>query len=231
MRPRPQADRRIQEFGSPTEVAGRRRQVFATLGLVLAVGLVVAVISILAVEYARQAERVDEVEAQNADILSDHGAIGNQFAEQSKRFEQEARKLERAVRSAYARGYRAGRETASLPPSLRSLGGLAAAGLLVPRRVPAATGERGLTIRQEVDGYTVRWRRLAVFASRLEPLNNWTRQSLGELRREKLGPHRVSRVIGPAGVIYAWRKGAVTYAVIAAPAEDSAARAMIASMR
>jgi hypothetical protein len=197
---------------------------------VLAVGIVVAVISILAIEYARQSERVDDLEAQNEGILSDHGAIGHQFAEQSKRFDQEARKLERAVRSAYARGYRAGRETASLPPSLRSLGGLAAAGVLVPRRVPAK-GESGLTIRQEVDGYTVRWRRLAVFASRLEPLSNWTRQSLGELRREKIGPHRVSRLVGPAGVIYAWRKGGVTYAVIAAPAEDAVGRAIISSMR
>jgi nitrogen fixation-related uncharacterized protein len=230
MRLRPRADRRIEDFGGSSAGRGRNRQVLAAAGIVLAVGLVVAVISILAVEYARQSERVDDLEAQNEGILSDHGAIGDQFAEQSKRFEQEARKLERSVRSAYARGYRAGRETASLPPSLRSLGGLAAVGFLVPRRVPA-NGERGLTIRREVDGYTVRWQRLAVFASRLEPLNNWTRQSLGELRKEKIGPHLVSRLIGPSGVIYAWRKGAVTYAVIAAPAEDSLARAMISSMR
>ena len=230
MRLRPRGDTYIKDLGRPSEVAGRRKQVLTTAGLVLAVGLVVGVISILAFEYARQSERVDDLEAQNAGILSDHGVIGNKFANQSKRFEQEARKLERAMRSAYARGYRAGRETASLPPSLRALGGLAAAGLLVPRRVPA-NGEGELTIRQEVDGYTLRWRRLAVFASRLEPLSNWTRQSLGELRTERIGPHRVSRLIGPAGVIYAWRKGAVTYAVIAAPAEDSLARSMISSMR
>jgi hypothetical protein len=103
-------------------------------------------------------------------------------------------------------------------------------GFLIPRRVPER-GEAKPTIRREVDGYIVRWRRLAVFASRLEPLSNWTRQSLGELRSEKIGPHRVSHLIGPAGVIYAWRKGAVTYAVIAAPAEDSLARAMISSMQ
>ena len=230
MRLRPRAERRIIDLGEPSERSGRGRQVLATTGLVLAVGLVVGVIAILAVEYARQSERVDDLEAQNAGILSDHGVIGDKFANQSKRFEQEARKLERAMRSAYARGYRAGRETASLPLSLRSLGGLAASGLLVPRRVPA-NGERDLTLRREVDGYTVRWRRLALFASRLEPLSNWTRQSLGEPRTEKIGPHRVWRLIGPAGVVYAWRKGAVTYAVIAAPAEDSLARSMISSMR
>ena len=230
MRLRPRADRRIIDLGEPSEGSGRRRQVLATAALVLAVGLVVSVISILAVEYTKQSERVDDLEAQNARILGDHGVIGDQFAEQSKRFEQEARKLERAMRSAYARGYRAGRETASLPPSLRSLGRVAAAGLLVPRRVPA-NGERELAIRHEVDGYALRWRRLAVFASRLEPLSNWTRQSLGKPRSEKIGPHRVSRLIGPAGVIYAWRNGAVTYAVIAAPTEDSLARAMISSMR
>lgn len=221
---------KIKGLAGPSDGSRRSVQVLSTAGIVLAVVLVVGVITLLAVEYARQSERVDDLEAQNETILSDHGTIGHQFAEQSKRFDQEARKLERAVRSAYARGYRAGQETASLPPSLRSLGGLAAAGLLVPRRVPA-NGAVKPTIRQELDGYTVRWRQLAVFASRLEPLNNWTRQSLGQLRGEKIGRHRVSRLVGPAGVIYAWRTEAVTYAVIAAPAEDSAARAVISSMR
>jgi nitrogen fixation-related uncharacterized protein len=205
-------------------------QVLSTVGIVVAVSLVVGVIALLSIEYARQSERVDDLEAQNKSILSDHGTIGHQFAEQSKRFEQEAKKLERAMRSAYARGYRAGQETASLPPSLRSLGGLAAAGFLVPRRVPA-NGAVKPTIRQELDGYTVRWRQLAVFASRLELLNNWTRQSLGKLQSERIGRHRVTRLVGPAGVIYAWRREAVTYAVIAAPAENVAARAVILSMR
>jgi hypothetical protein len=39
-----------------------------------------------------------------------------------------ARKLEKAVQSAYGHGFRAGRETARLPPSLRTLGGHGAAG-------------------------------------------------------------------------------------------------------
>ena len=230
MRLRPRTDTKIQVLGEPSDGSRSNVQGLATAGIALALVLFVGVVALLAVEYARQSERVDDLEAQNESILSDHGAIGHQFTEQSKRFEQEARKLERAVRSAYARGYRAGRETANLPPSLRSLGGLAAAGLLVPRRVPA-NGAGEPTIRRELDGYTVRWRRLAVFASRLEPLNNWTRQSLGELRDEKIGSHRVSRLIGPAGVIYAWREEAVTYAVIAVPAADSAARAVITSMQ
>jgi hypothetical protein len=218
------------DLGRPAGRSRRYVQVLSTAGIALAVGLVLSVIVLLAVMYDRQSERVDDLEAQNQSILSDHGVIGDRFAKQSKRFEEEARKLERAVRSAYARGYRAGRETASLPPSLRSLGGLAATGFLVPRRVPA-NAEDSPRIRQELDGYTVRWRDLVVFASRLEPLSNWTRQALGQLRSDKVGPHRVSRLIGPAGVIYAWRQGAVTYAVIAAPAEDSAARAVISSMR
>jgi hypothetical protein len=229
MRLRPRADK-IHGLGGVSDGSRRTVQVLSTAGIVLAVALVAGVIAVLAVEYARQSERVDDLEAQNQSIVSDHGAIGHQFAEQSKRFEEEARKLERAVRSAYARGYRAGQETGSLPPSLRSLGGLAAAGLLVPRRVPD-NGTVKPTIRQELDGYTLRWPQLAVFASRLEPLSNWTRQSLGKLQSERLGKHRVARLVGPAGVIYAWRRGGVTYAVIAAPVEDSVARAVVSSMR
>lgn len=209
-------------------MGGRGPLLWLIVGVVAAVLL--SILLLFAVLYDRQSERVNELQTQNESILDDHHAIGQQFAKQSTRFEQEARKLERAVRAAYARGHRAGREAASLPPPLRSLGGLAAAGLLVPRRLPASN-EGEPTIRRELDGYTVRWRRVALFASRLEPLSNWTRQSLGVLRGEKIGPHRVSRLIGPAGVIYAWRKRGVTYAVIAAPAEGSAARTMISSMR
>ncbi len=161
---------------------------------------------LLAVAYARQSERVDDLQTQNKSILDEHHAIGQQFAEQSTRFTKEARKLEETVQSAYGRGFRAGRETASLPLSLRSLGGHAAAGLLIPPRRPVTGSDP--RVQRNLDGYSVRWPRLALFASRLEPLSNWTRQALGEQRRLRLGPHRVERVLSPSGVVYAWRRQA-----------------------
>jgi len=199
-------------------------------GVALAVLLGAAVIITLTAAYMRQSERVDQLESQNAQIVSDHETIGQQFANQSQQFKLEAKKLEQAVQSAYARGFRAGRQTADLPPSLRALSGLAAAGLLVPRQAPRPIDGRP-KLEKGLDGYVVRWPRLAVFASRLEPVTNWTRQALGDPTSEKIGPYRVSRVIGPGGVIYAWRRTGVTYAVIAAPSEELLARTLISSMR
>jgi hypothetical protein len=86
-------------------------------------------------------------------------------------------------------------------------------------------------VQRNLDGFIVRWPRLALFASRLEPLSNWTRQALGARRRLRLGPHRVERLLGPSGVIYAWRESDVTYAVIATPTQEPAARTLITSMR
>jgi nitrogen fixation-related uncharacterized protein len=225
----PASDVKFEYLGQRPGRAGGRGPLFwlAASGVAVAV---LFLLGLLAVAYARQSERVDDLQAQNEDILDDHHAIGQQFSEQSKRFTKEARKLEEAVQSAYSRGFRAGRETARLPPSLRSLGGHAAVGLLIPRRIPGGTGS-DLRVQRNVDGYIVRWPSLALFASRLEPLSNWSRQALGERRRLRLGPHRVERLLGPSGVIYAWRESGVTYAVIATPTQEPAARTLITSMR
>jgi hypothetical protein len=219
-------DVKIEYLGRPR---GGRRPLRRLATTSVAVALL-AVLVLLALAYARQSDRVDDLQAQNESILDDHHAIGQQFAAQSTRFTKEARRLEEAVRSAYTRGFRAGREAASLPRSLRSLGGHAAAGLLTPRRIPDGIGTAP-RVQRNLDGYIVRWPRLAVFASKLEPLSNWTRQALGDRRRLRLGPHRVERLLGPSGVIYAWREAGVTYAVIATPTQEPAARTVIASMR
>jgi nitrogen fixation-related uncharacterized protein len=221
------ADVKIQYLGQrPGRKGGRLR------GLAVSAAAVsmLAVLVLLAVAYARQSERVDDLQTQNESILEDHHSIGQQFAKQSTRFTREAQKLEQAVRSAYSRGFRAGRESASLPPSVRSLGGLAAAGFLVPRRIPVGV-DSNPRVQRNLDGYIIRWPRLALFASRLEPLNNWTRQALGERRGLRLGQHRVQRLLGPGGVIYAWRESGITYAVIATPTQESTAATLVASMR
>jgi nitrogen fixation-related uncharacterized protein len=228
-RPPASTDVKIEYLGQrPTRMGGRSRLPrLAASGAAVAL---LAVLVLLALAYARQSEQVDDLQAQNESILDDHHTIGQQFAEQSTRFTKEARKLEATVRLAYTRGFRAGREAASLPRPLRSLGGHAAAGLLVPRRIPGGIG-RDPRVQRNLDGYVARWPSLALFASRLEPLSNWTRQGLGERRRLPLGPHRVERLLGPSGVIFAFRESGVTYAVIAMPAQEPAARTLIASMR
>jgi nitrogen fixation-related uncharacterized protein len=229
-RPPASADVNIEYLGQqPRPLRGRRPLLWLALAGI-AVAVLLTVLGLLVVAYANQSERVDDLQAQNEAILDDHHAIGQQFSKQSKRFTKESRKLEKAVQSAYGRGFRAGRETASLPPSLRSLGGHGAAGFLVPRSVPSAAGSDP-RVQRNLDGYIVRWPHLALFASRLEPLTNWTRQALGERRSLRLGPHTVQRLLGPSGVIYAWRESGVTYAAIATPAQDLEARTLIASMR
>jgi hypothetical protein len=229
-RPPASTDVKIEYLGQRPGRMGRRGPLLWLAASAVALALLLAILVLLAVAYVRQSERVDDLQAQNESILDDHHAIGQQFAEQSTRFTKEARKLEETVQSAYARGFRAGRETASLPLSLRSLGGHAEAGLLIPRRIPGGTGGDP-RVQRNLDGYIVRWPRLALFASRLEPLSNWTRQALGERRRLRLGPHRVERLLSPSGVVYAWRESDITYAVIATPTQEPAARTLITSMR
>jgi hypothetical protein len=213
------------------EYVHHRRRRWQVAGVLGAFALMLGVLALFGVAYALQSDRVDELEAQNESILDDHHAIGAKFAEQSKRFAKESRKLEGAIRSSYGQGFLAGQQAVRLPVELRSLARYAAAGMLVPRRLPTGASESRARVERDLDGYTIRWRRIALFASRTEPLSDWTRQALGGLRRVRLGPHRVQRLLGPSGVIFAWRKRGATYAVLAFPTQEPAARALIASMR
>jgi len=199
--------------------------------MLAALALMLGVLALFGLAYVQQADRVDELESQNESILNDHHAIGAKFAEQTKKFSAESRQLEAAIRSSYGQGFLAGQESVRLPVELRTLARYAAAGVLVPRRTPAAVADTRPRVEKELDGYMIRWRRLALFASRSEPLSDWTRQALGGLRRVTLGPHRVQRLTGPNGVIYAWRKRGVTYAVIALPTLEPSARQLVASTR
>jgi len=89
-----------------------------------------------------------------------------------------------------------------------------------------------MRIGAEVDGYVVRWGDLALFASRIEQPSVWTRQALaGVTRVVRIGSRRVKRLTGPSGIIYVWRENATTYAVVAFPRLEPAARSIIASMR
>ena len=220
--------------GSPEvqiEYVHHRRRRWQPAALLLAFAVMLGVLGLFGVAYAMQADRVEELEAENETILDDHHAIGKKFAEQSNRFVEESRELEEALRASYGQGFLAGRASARLPAQLRTLARYAAAGVLVPRRIPPAAGAGRPRVQKDLDGYTVRWPRLAVFASRTDPLSDWTLQALGGVRPLRLGPYRVQRVIGPSGVIYAWRARNGTYAVLALQTHEDAARALVLSMR
>jgi hypothetical protein len=195
-----------------------------SLGLFL-LALMAGTLALLGFGYIEQTKKVDDVEAENAHILDDHRAIGKKFSEQSKL-------LESAIRSSYRQGFLAGQRVRGVPAPLQPLTRYAADGMLLPRRLPARLASRRIRVATHPDGYVVRWPSLALFASRTDPLSVWTRQALGGVRRgERVGGRTVTRLTGPNGVIYAWRERTTTYAVVALPSFDPAGRALIASMR
>ena len=189
-------------------------------------------LALIGVAYVQQSEKVDDLETQNEQIVGDHAAIGQTFAQQSKKFVQQSKEVEAAIRESYGQGFLAGQRARGVPTRLSPLARYAALGLLVPRQIPSELDAKLSKISTEVDGYAIRWHELALFASRSDPLSVWTRQALGGLvSRTKLGSHRVTRLIGPNGVIYAWRENRCTYALIAVPQLEAAGRSMISSMR
>jgi hypothetical protein len=229
-RPPSPTDVQIEYIHRRPPLLARVLRVVAIAGIALGAVLLLGAFAVFALAYERQSDRIEELQEQNASILGDHHAIGAQFADQSKRFAEESKKLEEAIESSYGRGYLAGREAASLPKALRPLAGLAASDVLVPRQIPEAAGV-GPRVRGGLNGYTIRWPRVAVFASRDEAVSTWTRQALGRRVRMRVGGQRVERTTGPGGVMFVWRTGGVTYAVIATPRLEPAARALIASMK
>jgi cell division protein FtsB len=217
--------------GREIETKNDRRRRWFVGGVLLAFAIMAGTLSLIAFAYIEQLDKVEALETQNEKILDDHHAIGNAFAQQTKKLARQSRKLEAVVRSSYGQGYLAGRQASQLPRALRSLARHAATGLLVPRRLPSALGSAPQRLKADVDGYAIRWGGLALFASRTDPLSVWTRQALGGVQPLTLGGHRVRRLTGPSGVIYAWRENDVTYALIALPRLEPVGRTLIGSMK
>ncbi len=202
------------------------------VGALVAFAVMAGALAVFGVAYAQQADKVDELEAQNQRILGDHKAIGKQFAQQTRKLAQQSKELETAVRLSYGQGFLAGQRAKGVPAVLAPLVRYVAFDMLIPRRVPSVLRPRRPRTNTGVDGYVLRWRDAALFASRTDPLSVWTRQALGGLvHTTKVGPRRVRRLTGPSGVIYAWREKGTTYALLAVPRLESAARALIASMK
>jgi hypothetical protein len=208
-----------------------RRRRWLVAGALLLLALLAGTLGLLAIAYVQQSNKVDDLEAQNRQILVQHVAIGTEFAEQSKRLQQESRRLNGALRSSFARGFRAGQEAAGLPAPLRPLARYVAARIEIPRRIPPRLSPRP-RIETHLDGYALHWSGVGAFASTTDPLGVWTRQAIrGIVRSLRLGAHRVERFVGPSGLIFAWRVEGCTYAVIALPQREGAARALIRAMR
>ena len=226
--------------GPPADEARRRwaSRILSVIGMLIVAGLLGG-IGLIGFAYLEQSDKVEVLERKNEKILADHGAIGATFGQQAKEFEaqaqkfaQQTKKLESAIGSSYRQGFVAGQRVRSVPAVLQPLSRYAAVGILVPRQLPRELDPQRMRIGAEVDGYVVRWGNLALFASRIEQPSVWTRQALaGVTRVVKIGSRRVKRLTGPSGVIYAWRENATTYAVVAFPRLEPAARSIIASMR
>lgn len=218
--------------GTETETRSERRRRWLTAGALLTVAAMAGTLSLIAFAYIQQSDEVEDLQAQNDAILGEHKVIGKAFAQQQKRLARQSKRLESALRSSYGQGFLAGQEAVRLPPALRSLARHAASGMSVPRRIPSTLSPRSPRIRAGIDGYEIRWSGLALFASRSDPLSVWTRQALaGPTSALTLGRHRVRRLIGPNGVIYAWRENGSTYGLIAMPRLESAGRALVGSTR
>lgn len=215
-----------------TELKEVRRRNWRVAAVLAAFAVMIGVLALLAVAYAQQSQKVEAVETENQEILNQHEAIGATFAKQSEKFVEQSRKLQEALRAAYAKGFLAGQRVSNMPAALRPLARYASAGLLVPTRMPLGLEPDRPRIDTDVGGYTLRWRGLALFASTVDPMSVWTRQALGATARPTtLGSHRVRRLTGPSGVIYAWPERGATYAVLTLPRFEGAARTLIGSMR
>jgi hypothetical protein len=213
------------------EIKSDRGRRWIVGGVLLAFAIMAGTLALIAFAYIEQSDKVEALETQNREILDDHHAIGQAFAEQTRKLARQSRKLDAVVRSSYGQGYAAGREASQLPQAIRPLARHAATGLSIPRRLPSAL-DSAPRIKADVDGYAVRWPGLALFASRTDPLSVWTRQTLGGVTESRtLGRHRVRRLIGPNGVIYAWREDDATYAMIALPRFERIGETLITTMK
>ena len=198
------------------------------LVLVLLVAALAAAATVAYFAYDRQSNRVEQLQSRDAKIERDHVAIGAKFAEQSAELEEAVT----AVSTAYGRGFRAGRKAQRLPRAFARLWLSVQRGYRVPMGIPAGLRGGLLAVRQSKNGYTVRWRGVALFASRRTRLSDWTAQAWpGSRRNVRVGRRTVRRLVGPFGVVYAWREQDKTYAVAALPRRERQVPRLIRTLK
>jgi hypothetical protein len=200
---------------------------FGLVTLLLSAGVLVTYFA-----YDRQATKVIDLEQTNQKIQMEHLAIGGLLKKQQKTYSKEIVRARANAARRFVQGFRAGKRADNLPKALRSLERYVAKGLRVPRAVPGNL-RRAARIGTRSDGYTLRWTQVSVFASTSEPLSVWTRQGWpGYKKRIRVGARTVFRILGPYGVMFAWRERGDTYAVLSYPQRrwELAARRLITSM-
>jgi hypothetical protein len=200
---------------------------FGLVTLLLSAGVLVTYFA-----YDRQASKVTDLEQTNQKIEMEHVAIGGLLKKQQKTYSREILKARSNAARQFVQGFSAGKRADNLPRALRALEPYVARGLRVPRSVPGELS-RTAKIGTRRDGYTLRWTQVSVFASTNEPLSVWTRQGWpGYKKRVRIGKRSVFRILGPYGVMFAWRERGDTYAVLSYPQDrwESAARRLITSM-
>jgi hypothetical protein len=200
---------------------------FGLVTLLLSAGVLVTYFA-----YDRQSSKVEELEQSNQKIQMEHVAIGGLIQKQQKTYSKSIRAAQARAARQFTQGFRAGRRAENLPRALRLLEPYVARGLRVPRSVPADLSPSA-RIGTRSDGYTLRWTQVSVFASTSDPLSIWTRQGWpGYKKKVRVGRRSVFRILGPYGVMFAWRERGDTYAVLSYPQErwESAARRLITSM-
>jgi hypothetical protein len=200
---------------------------FGLVTLLLSAGVLVTYFA-----YDRQATKVEDLELTNQKIQMEHVAIGGLLQKQQKSYSKQIQRAQSEAARQFTRGFTAGKRSYNLPRALRSLERYAARGLRVPRAVPGDL-RSSARIGTRKDGYTLRWTQISLFASSTEPLSVWTRQGWpGFKKRVNVGGRKVFRILGPYGVMFAWRERGDTYAVLSYPQTrwESAARRLITSM-
>jgi hypothetical protein len=200
---------------------------FGLVTLLLSAGVLVTYFA-----YDRQASKVNDLERTNEKIQMEHVAIGGLLQKQQKVYSREIRQARSRAARQFIEGFRAGKRAVNLPKALRMLEPYVARGLRVPRAVPGDLSSAARIGRRD-DGYTLRWTQVSVFASTSEPLSVWTRQGWpGYKKRVRVGARSVFRILGPYGVMFAWRERGDTYAVLSYPQQrwELAARRLITSM-
>jgi hypothetical protein len=198
---------------------------FGLVTLLLSAGVLVTYFA-----YDRQASQVDDLELSNQRILMEHVAIGGLVKKQQKTYAKSIRAAQAKAARQFVQGFQAGRRADNLPRALRLLEPYIARGLRVPRSVPDDLS-KAARVGTRSDGYTLRWSRVSVFASTSDPLSVWTRQGWpGYRKKVKVGRRSVYRILGPYGVMFAWRERGDTYAVLSYPRWEAAARRLISSM-
>jgi hypothetical protein len=220
----------------PANADGASTRSFTLPLVLIAFGLVTLLLSagvlVTYFAYDRQASKVTDLEDSNKKIQMEHVAIGGLIQKQQKTYSKQLQQARSSAARQFTRGFVAGKRVDELPKALRPLERYAARGLRVPRAVPGDLSSSA-RIGTRKDGYTLRWTQISVFASSTEPLSVWTRQGWpGYKQRVSVGRRSVFRILGPYGVMFAWRERGDTYAVLSYPQKrwESAARRLITSM-